>query len=41
MSMDDWGISTGYHDYRGNWCEVPAETLLTHQGRRVSFDVWV
>ncbi len=25
--MHDWGISDGYHDYAGNWCEVPGETL--------------
>jgi len=25
--MHDWGISEGYHDYLGHWCEVPGETL--------------
>src|SRR5215210_3025183 len=25
--MHDWGISDGYHDYKGDWCEVPGETL--------------
>ncbi|HEV7865764.1 MAG TPA: 4-alpha-glucanotransferase [Acidimicrobiia bacterium] len=25
--MHDWGIATGYHDYAGQWKEVPAETL--------------
>jgi 4-alpha-glucanotransferase len=25
--MHDWGISEGYHDFSGQWIEVPAETL--------------
>jgi 4-alpha-glucanotransferase len=25
--MHDWGISEGYHDYKGDWCELPGETL--------------
>ncbi|HYT39530.1 MAG TPA: 4-alpha-glucanotransferase, partial [Acidimicrobiia bacterium] len=25
--MHDWGISEGYHDVAGRWCDVPAETL--------------
>lgn len=25
--MHDWGISAGYHDYKGDWFDVPGETL--------------
>ncbi|HYH52242.1 MAG TPA: 4-alpha-glucanotransferase [Acidimicrobiia bacterium] len=25
--MHDWGISAGYHDYAGNWLDVPGETM--------------
>jgi 4-alpha-glucanotransferase len=25
--MQDWGISAGYHDYAGNWRDVPGDTL--------------